>query len=166
MKNKKKFIIIALIIVVVLVSFYAFRIKSNQPATSIEYRNDKYGFIFNLPLSWKGYSIIDSDWQGRTPGETGDIVSEKGHSFSIRHPEWTDEKPRQDIPIMVFTINQWDQLLREDFYVSAAPISPTKLGQNKNYVFALPARYNYAFPEGFEEVEQILQGNPLQPVSN
>jgi hypothetical protein len=28
-------------------------------------------------------------------------------------------------------------------------------------VFALPARYNYAFPTRYEEVEKILSSNPL-----
>jgi len=48
-----------------------------------------------------------------------------------------------------------------DFSVSAAPIGPSKLGSNFKYVFALPARYNFAFPIGFEEVEEILNNNPL-----
>jgi hypothetical protein len=164
MKNKKKLIIVALIMVVIFVSFCAFRIKSNQPASSIEYKNDQYGFTFSLPISWKDYSIVESLWQGRTPGENGNVVSEKGPIISIRHPLWTKQKPRQDIPIMVFTLNQWNRLLREEIYVSAAPINPSRLGFNENYVFALPARYNYAFPEGFEEVEQILQKNPLRAV--
>ncbi len=33
------------------------------------------------------------------------------------------------------------------------------------YVFALPARYNYAFLTGFEDVEDILAENPLQPLN-
>jgi hypothetical protein len=48
-----------------------------------------------------------------------------------------------------------------EWHIGAAPISPLELGHNSRYVFALPARYNYAFPEGWEEVEQILQGQPL-----
>lgn len=42
---------------------------------------------------------------------------------------------------------------------------PSKLGSNSVYVFALPPRYNYAFQTGFEEVEEILKGNPLWPSS-
>ena len=42
-------------------------------------------------------------------------------------------------------------------------MGPKELGRNSKYVFALPARYNFAFPTGFEEVEDILAGNPLQP---
>ena len=60
---------------------------------------------------------------------------------------------------MVFTLDQWDRLNKDEFHIGAAPINPSELGRNKDYVFALPARYNYAFPLGYEEVEQILRGN-------
>ena len=63
---------------------------------------------------------------------------------------------------MVFTLAQWGLVQAEKLSVGAAPIPPTELGRNSTYVFALPARYNYAFPTGYEEVEQILQGHPLQ----
>ena len=38
---------------------------------------------------------------------------------------------------------------------------PTKLAENDSYVFALPARYNYAYPKGWEEVDQIMKSNPV-----
>jgi hypothetical protein len=53
-------------------------------------------------------------------------------------------------------------LQREEFHIGAAPIGPKELGRNSRYVFALPARYNFSFPTGFEEVEKILEGSPLQ----
>jgi hypothetical protein len=62
---------------------------------------------------------------------------------------------------MVFTVSQWDRVQSGQLSVGAAPIPPTELGRNATYVFALPARYNYAFPTGWEEVESILQTNPL-----
>jgi len=63
---------------------------------------------------------------------------------------------------MIFTRAQWNSLQRGDFHIGAAPIGPSELARNSKYVFALPARYNYAFPIGFEEVEIILKNNPLQ----
>ena len=42
-------------------------------------------------------------------------------------------------------------------------LEPSELGRNTSYVFALPARYNYAFPTGYNEVEEILQNKPLHP---
>lgn len=140
-----------------------------QPANSIEYQDTKYGFSFSLPESWVGYSIVANKWEGYINTDLqGEVTTEQGPLISIRHPRWTSENPRQDIPIMVFTLVQWDSLLLGKFYVSAAPVNPFRLGFNANYVFALPARYNFAFPTGYEEVDNILQNNPLQslPSSN
>lgn len=83
----------------------------------------------------------------------------------IRHPLWTSDKPYQDIPIMIFTHGQWDLIQDEKLSLGAAPIGPKELGRNDNYIFALPARYNYAFLLGYEEVENILESNPLKPIS-
>lgn len=62
---------------------------------------------------------------------------------------------------MIFTLKQWKSLGQGKFSVSAAPFGPGELGRNKKYVFALPARYNYDFLEGWEQVENILKGHPL-----
>jgi hypothetical protein len=127
---------------------------------SIVYENDEYGFSFTLPESWQGYSIITDKWEGSfLEKSTNNTTS--GPMVSIRHPQWTEENIRQDIPIMVFTLTQWDLIQQEKLSVGAAPIGPKELDRNDKYVFALPARYNYAFPTGFEEVEDILENNPL-----
>jgi hypothetical protein len=133
-----------------------------QPA-SIEYKNARYGFCFYLPESWKGYFILTDRWRGyhNSGGPHGDETVAAGPRISIRHPQWTAVDPRQDIPIMVFTIAQWRALQKDKFFVSAAPIGPGELGRNRNYVFGLPARFDWAFPTGYEEVEQILSGKPL-----
>jgi hypothetical protein len=131
---------------------------------TILYQNAKYGFDFILPAGWQGYKIVDEEWEGRaiTGPSQGQIIS-RGPKLSIRHPQWTQAQPRQDIPILVFTLDQWDSLQKLEFSIGAAPIGPKELGRNSKYIFALPARYNFAFPTGFEEVEDILAANPLQP---
>lgn len=130
---------------------------------SLVYKNTQYGFRFTLPDSWRGYSIVTEKWEGLAIGGTkSQEVIETGSLLSIRHPQWKTEKLRQDIPILVFTPDQWKRLQQEEFHIGAAPIGPKELGRNGSYVFALPARYNYAFPEGFEEVEEILASEPLQ----
>jgi len=63
---------------------------------------------------------------------------------------------------MIFTLDQWSQLQQDKIHIGAAPIGPSVLGHNRQYYFALPARYNYAFPEGYEEVNQIIENHPLQ----
>jgi hypothetical protein len=124
----------------------------------VAYKNTYYGFLFCLPESWMGYSIVEQEWKGTSGGNT--VAS--GPELLIRNPAWTAANPRQDIPIMVFTLSQWNALQNGDFAVSAAPIGPRELGRNSLYVFALPPRYNFAFLPGFEEVEKILAGNPLR----
>lgn len=118
--------------------------------------NNQYGFNIKLPVSWKGYSILTETWQGAVPTDNGDKIIEQGPELLIRHPLWTEKNPRQDIPIMVFTLDQWNSLQQDKFHIGAAPINPSELGRNSRYVFALPARYNYAFPTGWEEVDQVL----------
>jgi hypothetical protein len=132
--------------------------------TSIVYVNRKYHFRFTLPVSWKGYTTLTSsrplearDTSGQSNQPAGILVM-----LSIRHPLWTKQNPRQDIPIMIFTHQQWELVQQEKIIVSAAPFPPSELGRNTRYVFARPPRYNFAFPTGYEEVEKILQGKPLK----
>jgi len=131
--------------------------------TAVIYQNTQYGFSFTLPESWRGYTIVSGQWEGRAlEGTDSGMVVETGPILSIRHPEWTSDIPRQDIPIMIFTPDQWAQVQQEALSLGAAPIGPRMIGANAQYIFAIPARYNYAFPVGFEEVEEILNNDPLQ----
>lgn len=124
----------------------------------VQYENRRYGFRFAMPADWKGFTVLTDQWVGDHAGQTIAV----GPILSLRNPLWTEKVPRQDIPIMVFTIAQWDAMQRDVFHIGAAPVQPTELGRNNSYVFALPARYNYAFPAGYEEVENILAGHPLE----
>jgi hypothetical protein len=132
-------------------------------AGAVVYKNTQYGFNFTLPASWKGYTIVNEKWEGLA-SDGSQKVAETGPKISIRHPLWTNQNPRQDIPIMIFTLVQWESLQQDKFHIGAAPIGPSEIARNSEYVFALPARYNFAFPTGYEEVEKILTGNPLQPI--
>jgi len=170
MKQNKFLNVLVVVILVIIISItgYFLFIKKTpqvspapiQPETSIKYTNAQYGFDLSLPISWSGYSIVTTGWEGNMiDNKTNQSVS--GPEFLVRHPLWTSENPRQDIPIMIFTLSQWDLVQQERLSLGAAPIPPSELGRNINYVFALPARYNFAFPTGFEEVEQIIASNPL-----
>lgn len=130
--------------------------------TGVLYRNPEYGFTFTLPAAWEGYAVVTTEWEGLPVGGSDPVQT--GPMISLRHPLWTAEAPRQDVPIMIFTVDQWGALQEGEFHIGAAPMGPRELGRNTEYVFALPARYNYAFPEGYEEVEEILEGHPLQAV--
>ena len=140
-----------------------FAVKTNvmDAGQSITYTNSQYGFTFTLPASWQGYSIATTTWTGYAPCLSGDCTTETGSQILIRNPQWTSENNWQPIPIMVFTLDQWNALLQEKFSVSPAPVNPSELGHNANYVFALPARYDYAETEGWQEVDAIMTSSPL-----
>ncbi|MCL4405092.1 MAG: hypothetical protein M1361_01500 [Patescibacteria group bacterium] len=128
---------------------------------TITYANSQYGFTFTLPTSWQGYSIATTTWTGWATCPSGDCAAATGTEVLIRNPQWTEQNPWQDIPIMVFTANEWSAVTSGALVVSAAPFNPDKLGQNSRYVFALPARYNAALREGWQEVDMIMQSKPL-----
>ncbi len=118
------------------------------------YHNEQYGFSIALPDSWKGYVVLNSQWEGRDVA-TGN-VTERGPVITLRHPQWTLSAPREDMPVMVFNPAQWQLVQHEEMAVSAAPIPPSILGQNSKYIIALPARYNYDYKTGWEEVDQLV----------
>jgi hypothetical protein len=132
---------------------------TSKKTASVVYVNRRYAFRFDLPSDWKGYRILAQRWDGTTPGPAEPRRKEYGPRIVIRDPRWTKAQPRQDIPIMIFTLEQW----KKDLIVSAAPIGPSEFGRNSRYVFALPPRYNFAFPEGYKEVKEILEKKPLHP---
>jgi len=152
--------------------------QQNQPATStpeqatttplslpIKYNNTQYGFIFSLPADWKGYSIYTKQWGGCPLAKDGTENCSKtisGPEIYIRNPNWTAQNPYEDIPIMVFTLDEWNQVQQGTLVVTAAPFGPLEFGRNKTYVFALPPRFDYDFRTGYEEVENIVQSIPLK----
>lgn len=135
---------------------------TSQSTGTVSYSDKIYGFSFSLPQDWRGFTIVNSMWEGSSiTGDTSKIT-QTGPIISLRNPKWTSKVPMQDIPIMIFTISQWNSLQKGEFHIGAAPINPSELGRNNKYVFALPARYNFAFLPGYEEVETILKGKPLK----
>lgn len=125
----------------------------------VVYNNSQYGFSVSLPEDWRGYKIVEREgWFG----SSGNKIVARGPFLSIQHPESSLQNVRQDIPIMVFTIAQWDAEARGEFHSGgAAPIGPSEIGRNARYVFAHPPRYNYAFPMGWEEVDRIIRDKSL-----
>jgi hypothetical protein len=129
-------------------------------ATPVVYHNSEYGFCFLLPADWKGYTIVPEKWNG-TVLDTQ--KTESGPQLLIRNPQWTESNPWQDIPIMIFTASQWKLVAAEKMAVSAAPIGPSELGSNKNYIFALPPRWiGFTDAQGQDEVQALMNQNPLQ----
>lgn len=129
----------------------------NEP---LVYTNSEYGFTFDLPTSWKGYTIVEETWTGNTlPKNTKD---QSGPKLILRHPLWTQAHPYEDIPVLVFTLSQWDSYIKEEFAVSAAPVPAQEIGRNTKYVFALPPRWDFDYSEGYKEAEDIVNSKPLK----
>lgn len=142
-------------------------IKAQSDASSaahVVYRNTQYNFCLVLPPSWRGFTVIWEKWEGdrmEDPDEKptkGSKVIE-GPKLRIRNPNWTEDNPYEDIPIMIFTQAQWKLAETDEFSFSAAPIGPSKMASNERYVFALPARYNYDFATGWQEVNKLVSGD-------
>lgn len=131
----------------------------DSSSSLIIYKNTKYGFNFSLPTDWQGYSIIEDTWKGFPLKNT---AVQTGPKLLIRNPKWTAAMPYEDLPILVFTISQWNMYLAEDFSVSAAPIRASELARNNKYVFALPPRWDFDSSAGYKDAQDIIVGKPLQ----
>lgn len=135
---------------------------SSAPAAAAVYANAKYGLRVALPADWKGFTVLTQTWKATDfEDPQNQKLSESGPELLIRNPKWTKAKPYQDIPVMVLTPAQWERAEREEIVFGAAPVGPRKLAANSKYVFALPARYNFAFPEGYEEVDKIIDSGAV-----
>jgi hypothetical protein len=135
-------------------SFYI--AKRELGPLSLIYRNTKYGFTFSLPAFYEGYNVREETWSGGAPGKSDTKHGPKIFISNLSIPDY------QEIPIMVFTHAEWDMVEKGELVVSAAPIGPSELGRNATYVFALPARYNFADATGIWEVSELLDRKPLK----
>src|ERR1017187_5056571 len=69
-------------------------------ASTVEYRNEQYGFRMTLPSDWSGYSVVADTWHGQTQDEQGETTGTyRWPEIIIRHPQWTAAAPWQDIPV-------------------------------------------------------------------
>jgi len=129
--------------------------QSSRPApisTPIVYRNTQYGFCFVLPADWKGYKIITEKWGTETDSYP---------VLTIRNPKWTEDDPWQDIPIMIFTREQWED--QRDEYFNVEGMGPTEIGRNQTYVFLQPARWiGFEDAKGADEVQTLMMQDPFQ----
>lgn len=170
MKNNKMILMFLVAIVGLGLLSYFFYNKNknvvpvtNTPAPIVYttiYSNKEYGFAFTLPSTWNGYTIVKNTWEGNVLNAK--TKKETGPKLLIRNPKWTETLHYEDLPVLVFTLAQWDSYVKENFAVSAAPIKATEMGRNNKYVFALPPRWNFDYSEGYKEAEDIINVNPLE----
>lgn len=129
---------------------------------SVAYTNRLFGFRFDLPSTWKGFRIVAKTWNGGDGHGQQDL--QHGPLILIRHPLWSEADPREDIPIMVSTLAQWEMIEKETLIVSAAPIPPAEIGRNRKYVFATPPRYSFNELKGVDEVVNLINHGAMHPM--
>lgn len=130
------------------------------PLFTIGYHNNAYGFRLMLPADWSGYRVEMKTWTGDWSGSRSDPVP-TGPYLVIHHPRSTPERPRQEIPFEIYTTDQWALRVAGQYSVGAAGVLGLETARNSQYVFNLPPRFNYAFPEGWEDVDLILRCYPI-----
>ena len=142
-------------------SYNSYQYDSNVLENSDEqtYVNNSFGFSIGLPESWSGYTVNQIkediyDISGKTTTNNG--VVDSFQVIELHHPLESADNPREVMPIMIFTLTQWAHIENQEWSVGAAPIPPSFLGQNSQWIMALPARYNYDFKPGWEEVDQLV----------
>lgn len=129
-------------------------------SSGVVYNNAQFGFNFSLPDSWKGYTVISDSWKGNPLIDN--IAAQSGVKLIIRHPNWTDAQHYEDLPILIFSLSQWNMYLAESFSISAAPIQATELARNNAYVFALPARWDFDYGIDYKEAQEIMANSPIR----
>jgi hypothetical protein len=170
MKNQKTIstlwgiIIIVAVAVVLFGGCFAYQYFAKQDFETISdknsswktYTNTEYGFEVKLPDSWKGYTVEKQQWTGWAV--SGNDIKYFGVKIIIKNPNTTQEQVWQDIPILLFSKDQWKLVTDEELAVSAAPIGPEKIGENSSYVFATPPRwYGFTDAQGWQEAVEIVK---------
>jgi hypothetical protein len=130
-------------------------------ALPVCYHDALYHFTFFLPASWRGYSVVHQEWAGISylPEKDADAVTAQGPTIVLRHPQWQASARRQDIPIMIFTRQQWDADKHGKFATGAGGFDE-EIGHNSRYVFAVSSRFNAAdMAPGSREAGRIVHQN-------
>lgn len=133
----------------------------NHPAgLPVCYHNAQYRLTFFLPASWQGHSVLSQQWEGSSyvPAKDTTEVTGRGPLLVLRHPRWRADAPCQDIPILVYTRRQWEAGAEEKSFPYAGGVID-EMWHNRNYVFAIYSRYNWAGLEGWNEVAKIVEQN-------
>ena len=125
------------------------------------YHNKHYGLAFCLPASWQGYSVLAEQWEGETYVLAKDelLITERGPIIVLRHPEWRDDRPSQDIPLLVFTRRQWQAMREGKFSVGVGGVWEEVM-HNSMYVFAISSRFNANDSlSGWQEATHLVERN-------
>lgn len=142
--------------------FFGCTTKRLSTGLPISYHNSKYDFTFNLPASWRKYSILTKQWDGETylQAKDTDVVLAHGLIIILRNPQWKTNNLYQDIPIYIFTRQQWDDIYLGKYGAEGAGGIIYELWHNDKYVFGIHSRYNADDSvNGWKEAQDIVNQN-------
>lgn len=122
----------------------------------IEYKNEEYGFAIELPKYWDGYQVIEEQ-QNKESGnhEIFQRLDEDYSIIRIRHPNWTQETPYQDIVLTLFHSRQWRENLKSFADNELEKIPEVKLYSRYNIVLNSDD-YDESHRE-YQTVQEILE---------
>lgn len=122
----------------------------------IEYKNEEYGFAIELPKDWDGYQVIEEQ-QNKESGnhEIFQRLDEDYAIVRIRHPNWTQETPYQDIVFTMFHSRQWRENLKSFADNELEKIPEVKLYSRYNTVLN-PDDYDESYRE-HQTVQEMLE---------
>ena len=87
------------------------------------------------------------------------MVAEQGPIIILRPPQWKTNDLYQEIPIMIFTRQQWDEKEQGKFFPYAGGMIK-EIGHNQKFVFGLYSRYNARDDvKGWKEADDIISRN-------
>ena len=136
----------------------------NHPAgLPVRYHNAKYDLTFYLPQNWKGYSVLTEHWDGETylADKDKDVVLARGPIIVLRNRLWKTNDQCQDIPIYIFTRQQWTDDKTGKSSAEGAGGVIYELWHNDRYVFGIHSR-TFGFNtdlKDWRETENIVNQN-------
>jgi hypothetical protein len=106
---------------------------------------------------------LTEHWDGETylPAKGKDVVLARGPIIVLRNPLWKTNDLCQDIPIHVFTRQQWDDIKLGDYNAAGAGGVIYELWHNDKYVFGIHSR-TFGFNDELKywrETEGIVDRN-------
>jgi hypothetical protein len=128
----------------------------------IRYYNAQCNFTFYLPTNWQGYSVLMEEWEGKTylPEKDKDVVLSRGPIIVLRNPQWKTNILYQDIPIYIFTRQQWDDIHLGKYDAVGAGGDIDELWHNDKFVLGIHSRYNADDSiNDWKEVQDIVKQN-------
>jgi hypothetical protein len=132
---------------------------NRQPEPGILYHNSQYHLDFSLQQSWRGYSVIIQEWESQAykPSLDQDVMVGHGPIILLRNPAWKADDPQQDIPIFVFTREQWSADMQNGIFAGGVM---EEISHNARFVFGIHSRFNWdESVKGREEAQEIVDRN-------